>query len=547
MKNYFCSCIYKLLAASLFLAIWSPLLAIDFNEPRRVIIPQYANAVYRDLTVLDKMYLDVSGDRTFLLELGKRPTYFWNQNKMFYLYQNQEINIGNIVYSTDTSYNPDVLTVNNILVDRGSFLSKNMFFANGSVIEMHGSTSTVIANYKGDLPVNLTLSVNVVDSNIFTKALGYTAGSGTVSPHIDKLYLRDVSFNSIPFPSPRMMVRQRQNPSFYQAQGTSMQFTTESVSLSGNKGPRNYYGPWELWGPSDKKGVLYPYSGNDPCGGDRVDRCYKYNSSGESVDDNDDNIFSCVGARNPSSGSSDSNQLYCYDYQVETFPHSDPVLYYNNNKAYFEFKVEEIYQVTDGAANLISQSPKTRVKQVGSEYVTLPISTITATSPNIVWGNADFPGVTQYIYIDGSPQILDSDFNRTLALGDNPCFTICEGKLCDENYAYIRNVTTKELKGGSTDSYNYWPAAEGPKQDLFIHTYTIGFCPKRKNDNSYSTYENNYLADTTNNVLLDTTLIPQGSNNWTYPKVCLRRKVKCSSMNETQHYARTYRPLTTDY
>ena len=563
MKNY--KYLLKVLVLALLFATTVPSYAINFDEPRRVIIPQYTNAVYRDLTVLDKMYLNTGKNRTFLLEIGKRPTFFWNKDKMYYLYQAQELNFGSIVYG-DSSTNQNVITIGNISLKNGTFASEGLFFAGDSIMQINRN-SNILVNYKGDLPVNLTLSSNIVNYNIFARNFGYTQGGvvETAKPDIDNAYLRDIKFSGVNFHNPRMMIYDK--GSFYQAKGTAQDF--KLVSVSANKAPEAYYGPWELWGPSsDKKGVLYQEnpSGGDPCGS-TPNRCYHQNvSCGRGIDpgpgcnfqapiyDTDDTEFVC--RNKPFDGSTTGNydyQIidcvdYCYDYQVVKVGYGyDEALQrnYNNNKSFFEFKVEEVYQVENNYSveHLVSQKPKTRVKtnSSGVETDILPISTLS--SPGN-WKILTHTVSSQRVYVDGSSYSI-GDHIKALSdpTNNNPCFGICEGKLCQNNFMYIRDVTSRELKGGEEAGDSLWPTQEGPKQHLVIRTYTVGFCPKKRDD--YNNYEDNFDSGASSG-LIEAMLI-KNNGNWVYPKVCLRRKVKCSSLSGKAHYSRHYQPLSTNY
>lgn len=550
MRNY--KYFVRILTLTLFFVAGIPLYAIDFDEPRRVIIPQYTNAVYRDLTVLHRMYLDVEkeSDRSFLLELGKRPSYFWDQSHMYYLYQEQELDLHNIIYG-DSSTNLNVFTVGNISLKNGSFASEGLFLGGDSILQVN-KNSNLLVNYKGDLPVNLTLSEHVIYYNIFARTFAYspTGLLEDMSPDVSHMYLRDVKFSSVVFPTPRMMIYK--TGSTYNAKGTAINF--EAISAASIKGPKSYYGPWEVWGPSNsQKGLLKPASSStSPCGDNTYSRCYKI-VNGKGYPDTDSEIFQCVGTTDTSASSYDPPEyegcsVSCYDYQVVNIEYGsgvDSIQNYNGNKSFFEFKVEEVFQVDNHVAHLVSQRPRTRIKSntSGGDLGILPISTITAAGTPDTWGIAPYSN-KQAVYVDGaiyaipeSPKFIDS-------MNDNPCFSTCEGILCSSNHMYVRDVVEREIKGGSADLESMWPAQEGPKQDLIIRTYTVGFCPTKRSN--YGTYEDNFVTDTSTTKLVEAMLIKDGEN-WVYPKVCLRREVKCSRLSETQHYSRHYKPLSTDY
>ena len=219
MKSY----LFKIFYSICLLGVSSSLFAISFNESRRVIIPQYANAVYRDLTVLDKMYLETKGDRVFLLELGKRPSYFWNKENRFYLYQKQNLKLNYVVYGEDGSNN--IFGINNMSLSNGSFFSEKMFFDNNSSITINGSTSNLLANYKNSLYVDLTFGEISDNYEINSWNVKYNSGNPELlREHIIKnFFIRDLSFGSVKFPSPRMMIYNKNNA--FSASGTSTDFT----------------------------------------------------------------------------------------------------------------------------------------------------------------------------------------------------------------------------------------------------------------------------------------------------------------------------------
>lgn len=585
MKNYFYRYFLKGLFLALFCVIAAECYAITFDEPRRVIIPKYANAVYRDLTVLDKMYWDTAtADKQFLLELGKRPTYFWNKNQMYYLYQAQKLNLDKINYG-DSSVNKNVFTIANVTLKNGSFISEKLFFAKGSLMQVNRNSNLLI-NYKGDLLSDLILTENVVNYNVYARIFGYTIGrlTDTKNPRVHDMFLRDVQFNGVKFPSPRLMVYYNTSGSFYQAQGTALNYSLPSISAA--KAPHSYYGPWELWGTTNKKGILYPSSsGSDPCGGNRPDRCYTQTiDCGRGTDpgpgclaqqpvyDTDDLIFTCVGKKydgtttgnyDHPTGSTNFCKDYCYDYQVVNIAPNkdnfDAPENYNGNKAYYEFRVEETFQYENTPSgkvvHFISQRPKTRVStnNLGENEKLLAISTMTAAGE---WTIVQRDAPLQRFYIDGTQKTVASDPKFIGSTDDNPCFDLCNGGLCADNVVYIRNVDSRELKGGTDSGDSLWPEQEGHKQHLIIRTYTLGFCPKAgerttaSNSNYYGKYEDNYGSY---GKLIEAMLIKQG-DNWTNAKVCMRRKVKCNAFVDEggnnvdpKHFNRKYKPLSTDY
>ncbi len=531
IKNY----LNKTISLICFLGISSSLFAISFNEPRSVIIPQYSNAVYRDLNVLDKMYLETKESRVFLLELGKRPTYFWNKKKRFYLYQKQTLKFDNIFYNGDKS---STFGIDNMILDQGSFFSEKMFFDNNSSITISGETSNLLANYKDSLYAAFTFGEVSDKYEINSLNMKYNLGNPNLEREhiINNFFVRNLKFGSVKFPSPRMMIYNNDNS--FVAVGTSLDFTLVPANMDNTK---SYYGPWTVYGS------VYPKSsGTNPCG-DKPDICHKI-IEGRGEPDTDSNLFKCVGRpQNSGYASYDPNypggRDYCYDYQVvET--EGDLNIYslnnskfYNNNQSSYEFKVEEVYDLQNGTATLIEQVPvKTRVGTFDNSKA-IPFGKYTGSG----WKLNDVD-VSQSIFINGN--YVSFFGNPTAASEDssNPCFIICNGFLCENNKVYVKNVKIRELKGGSesADVVNLWPESEGRKQDLVIITYTVGFCPAKTVD---SEYESNY--DPSKGKLIEALLIGNGSS-WDIPKVCLRRRIKCNQLDETG-YNRSYKLLSTDY
>ena len=216
MRNYF----YKNIAKSAFLAfmflLCTPLFAADFNETRKVVLSKYNNAVYKDLTVLDSMNLSTEGERTFLLELGKRPTYFWDLSNTYKLFQHQTLNLDKVSYN-GSSKNLDVFTVNNMNVLNGTFVSRGMFLPlSGANISILDGNANLLLNYSGNFRISLNVEATVSDIYAYANTLAFTKGSiGTQTP-ISRLNLRDLAFYisggqgnpvvSVPFKSPRMMI-----------------------------------------------------------------------------------------------------------------------------------------------------------------------------------------------------------------------------------------------------------------------------------------------------------------------------------------------------
>lgn len=568
MKSYIYKCSFKYLALTLFLAMSSSLFAISFNEPRKVIIPRYSNAVYRNLTVLDEMELEGRAGRTFLLELGKRPTYFWDTDHMFYTYLKSTLNLNTIGY-TGGSVEDNDFTIENMRIngpDGGSFYSEKMLIVPGGQVVLSNFLSNLFVNYNDWLKVNLAFVAPSSEYNIYSVTYGHIQGSGLFNnaQKVTDMYVRDIYFNyanntdlssgyrnSFKFPSPRAIIYTPDNANYY-TKGLATDFEVVSV----NSKAKHYFGPWEIL----NSGKL---SSGDPCASvvNQEKKCHYITVSGcasgtchNHITDYDDtsSLFLCSkeeykeqdgGPYNPSPEAPyfEPSDI-CYDYQVVTLQNS---MDFNNNGAAYEFKVEEIHRINaDNTSKLISQTPKTRtvpnangnddglMKYNGSNWVIANY-----TGPQ----NATVNGET--LPLGGNPKLIVPTSDASY----NPCFYLCNGKLCPDNLLYIRDFTVRTLKGGvdSGSLPNDWPL-DDLKQDLRIVNYTIGFCPKRIGNNNYAAFENNFAAVGNDSNVVEGLLIKSGSNWVQSPKVCVRRAVKCDSLSNT-NYDRSYQLISTNY
>ena len=547
MKNYFYNYVFKGLALTLFLTISSSLFAIDFDEQRKVIIPKFANAVYRDLTVLNEMTLNAEDSRVFLLELGKRPTYFWDKDHMFYTYLKSTLELENIEYSSSSDYK-NIFTVKDMYINGpngGAFYSEGMFLVPGANVKIANEDSNLFVKYNDDLNVNLHFE-NSVNYNVFSLLFGHKHIAGVERTTINEMYIRDLKLTSsdgnvvVNFPSTRAIVYQDNIQ--YKIKGSATAFELVSV----NTAPKHYFGPWEII----NGGKL---SSGDPCGELPDNACKYTNSQGGGIKDSIFSIFGCDKVSGSLSGNNDPNTYFnptdlCYDYQEVTLPNDEK---FNNNKASYEFKVEEIYKINaDSTAELISQTPKTRKLSNNDD----PMAFMKRSGGQ--W--ALFTDHLQYqkIIINGKELPLGDNSNKNPQMipaantssGENPCFYLCEGKLCDRNILYIRSdYVERTLKGGlnSNDLDNNWPL-DDLKQDLHILTYTVGFCPQRIVNNNYAAFENNFDTVGDASKVIDGLLIKNGSNWVDSPKFCVSRRVKCDSL-QGPSYGRHYKLLSTDY
>ena len=571
MNNHLCKYVLKCLAIVFLLTMALQSFAISFNESRKVVIPRYTNAVYRDLTVLDTMSLrkiiptgynpNLDPDITngFLIEIGKRPGLFWNPDGKFYLYHQQQLTIDKTNYSSNDDgsrpFHEGNARIARMILENGTFLSQNMDFNNASLYKDSNLFMQYADNYSGRFEFGAYTST----WDIFTKKFGYrknrlTNNDTQVTYHIDNLYLRDANFNGVKFPSPRLIIIAQD--SSYKAKGTSTDFDLyEMITTS----PKNYYGPWDLSGEN------ISLSPNNACKSTNGTRCSKV-VNGVAIDDDNDTNFKCAGHTQDSNSNTYDNYNECYDFNVIKISESsfNSPLNYNNNQSSFEFKVEEIFQMYGSSVTLISQTPKTRVSvntaNSNTRETIIPIMTYSSnTTGDWSWGVYSVPQEEQanvYVYIDGEKKPVANIETANNTIKTNPCFYLCDGKLCTENKVYISGWKERELKGGdSAPATSSWPQGEGFKQHLVIRTYTIGFCPKRLNtgeesNNNYKEYEVNFPQQSSGEQnLIEGRLIKNSSGYWQDGYICIRREVRCNSFEavNSSHPGYNYKPLTTDY
>lgn len=587
MKKYYKYIVTGVLFA-LFLSLILPSFAATFNETRRAIISPLANAVYGSLSVRDGMYLNYDKDLVkgvFFLEIGQRPMFFWDLANKYHAFQNQTLTLNTISYVTNNDVSlggTNVFTIYEMNVPDGNFVSQDMFFhPNGTGVTMQGNDTKFFANYNtADFRILLNLGDMTTDFVTYAYNLNFIKGNTGNGVVIKDLFLRDYGVQTdpsnansiVPFPSPRLMLYTASAGSsssmssdvIYQNEGFSTTLALQEVK---RKAPKSYYGGWQVVGTTGH-GI---YIGSCPT----TDRCYtkKYSSGGAKTDnpsgggstsityDNWDTEFKCAGSvwnNNPSSGSSyDPEDVdSCYDYQLVQVPTQ---LYYetdgtslawnkpvfDSNGATYEFKVQEVLQMNDDDANyhLVSQNPKFRV--TGSDEKAVAISTDVKAGWGVKPVSVHFlhsvivDGKTKNISAGGLQKVSDkADYNET-------CFTLCGGKLCPHNIAYVKETRQGDAFNNRTTDPGYEPITPATSQagKMFVFTYTVGFCPKTSYDDSTYTssdYEMNYLSSKRDDLLTGLVYGP----NYQAPKICLRRKVKCNSINEEQSKARSYWLLT---
>ena len=600
MKKYFK---YFLTGAffALFLNLVLPSFAINFNEPRKVILPKQANAVYGSLLVRDKMILNynqVEGvvsfkNDAFMVEIGQRPFYFWDEEKRHYRLQVQDLYLDKVKYNRADGVpldNDNVYTFGYLQVPNGSFISEDIFFrTTGSSVSLRGSDAKLLLSFRNPLPADVYLGAGVSSFNVISHDLNFTDGIasplGIMSNRIipDRLTLRDYAVAVggnllVPFPSPRMIVFNNTGTSKYRAKGTATAFRLKPRP---DTDVSHYYGPWNV--VSNPNGIDI----STTCPVDDENRCYKIiygadivegNFSGEggrsgindpnsytAIKDRDDLEFTCANQRvpaNPRQGvyynpDIDHNHTdTCFDYELVELPKdsSGNPKVYDSNSASYEFTVHEMFMVKGSTITLISQNPRFREKSVGSDsYDIHPISFSTTTSQT---GWSVLPKTSSYDYFQINGQRIATGstlYKRDDATYNDICFELCGGKLCSENMVYVKSIREGGAPADRTSGSQFEepnpivaPPLQGIDHTVVSYTYTVGFCPNNLND-EYTTkaYEINLKDEEKVNMVAG--LLKKVGTSYKAPKVCVRRKVRCNTLEGMAYKGRNYRLLTVDH
>ncbi len=568
MKRYIIKNVMFLLLVGIIL----PAYAIDFDEPRKVLLPQNSNAVYRDLTVLDTMYLDVANaaTRNFFLEIGKRPSYFWHNNYRHHLQQVQHLTFDNIQFNNVASS----LTIQNMEVSDGAFIGQNftLDINNTPNLTIYGNdTSFLMDNISYELPISFGLPlIRAIDLSLSSRILEYSYaeedGVDEGDYTINSLYLRDLDLLNamggwVEFPSPRMMVQCNNcNTDYpnYNVIGTSREFLWKQMSTQTNL--KNYYGPWENYNGTVSVSPC-PDIPQDNIPNPDGKRCYKVSVTSDryteyTYDDNNSE-FTCAGQTAPDGNLYYQNITYdpyyengyCYDYQ-EIYPNIDKSPVYNDNGGVYEFVVQEVYAYKNDTSILenkrltfLDQSPEVRFL----DGKNIPLSTDTAESNWQIFKS----NVNTIMKINGQNVSVSANNIRTNRQWNpesndgskSPCYVICEGTTCTLDYFYIRDRKVRHIKE-SDDIENHWPREV--KQDMILMSYVVGYCPNRSTDANNKQYRNHEINWKQPSVWKNLeSLIPYTENN----KVCIRREVKCNSLNgsEGETSSKTRQYFTTDY
>lgn len=556
--------IYLRYSKGLFLALMltvavTSLFAAKYNEPRKVLTAKYNNALYKNLSVTGEMSLNVDGNsRKFLMEIGKRPTYFWDANNAFHVLQTQTLTLNNIQYGTTAGNTFNVGTVN---VPKGVFLSQEGFTY--GELQLSNNNAGIIVTHPNLINMNLNIMSGINDGiRFYTNNLILTMPASFVPTvantlPIGNFTLRDLYVNRIDFVSPRMTITRTNG--VYAAHGTARLFDLPLLNESGTL--VNYY---EDWSVHTGTGVVVGVSGS--CGNIANDtkRCRKKyvckngvvppagidcsNPSKTYIWEDENEIFTCAGKRYEAPGTPGETYDiildggYCNDYYK-----APPVVAYNYDVDPYEFKVQEVFRApANETPVLIEQTPKFRTRNNNIE----PISKDTAN----VWTVFDNANIGNYQIWANSGTVTGVDSLPVIASNNaRPCLTLCNGISCETNKVYIRdNRQIRFVKDDNNpnSNNNHWPiSSESKLSRLAVVEYTVGVCPAIGGDveSIYIPHEENYQTAVGNRRMMNG-LIVQSGNNFVAPEVCLVRRIYCShGKNDGYGVSRKYKPLSTDY
>ena len=575
MKKYF-KCIVGSILSALFLTQVLPSFAATFDEPRKVLLSKYSNAVYRDLSVRDTLYMNFDVNSVeksyFLMEVGQRPRYFWDSNLKYHLLQNQTLNIKDVKYVDSTGSN-GVLSIFKVLVPDGVFMGTDMSIDDaGGEVYMQGNDTNFLINNRKLLKAKLNLQGEVSKFMASVHNLSFSRlGNQSNYIVINNLFLRDFAYTVtadnklIPFPSPRAMIYDTSSgsgSSSYKLVGSSTKFALKDFPT---KTIKSYYGAWGLVSPTNVSTSLNSCTGGN--------RCYKYkyetNARGGALNtytDTDSSEFVCAGEVYPGGASAVLGHEYdpgnvdsCYDYQLIQMPENT----YDSNGSVYEFKVQEILQKrTDGIIGykMVSQVPAFRVR--GGDEVPEAISTNINDNWQVSQGSTG--SAPRYAIVGGNAILLaDAPVKVSdTATYNEICFMLCEGKLCTQNKAYIRQ--TRE--GGETATRATTPPTPEPSPitppdppqggAMYVFTYTVGVCRKQtaipQNNNNIvnpnytnQKYEINFEPNDVQKLIPG--LVLKTGSNYAAPKTCVRRVVKCNRMaSNNYNQGRSYKFLVAE-
>ena len=530
-KHYLMGFVYCLT----FLAAATSLFAAQYNEPRKVLYSKYKNALYKNLFVTGEMRLDIKedSDRIFLMEIGKRPTYFWNSDNVYHLFQTQTLQLNNVKYSDIADTTTFEIGIANL--PQGVFLSENGFIFNN--IALTNNNAGAIIRHPGNINIGLTFTNSETENvNLYSNNMNFNISSGfqpTVANTLTIKYLRtrDLNINGINFVSPRMTITK--SGGNYIAHGTARAF--ELYALDETDELKSYYGDWEYYAMNS----CGSYSSN-------YDTCRKYEER-TWVRDTDTGSFECVGvAYNVSMDDRKPYDLpfneypngFCYDYLLT---HSAAI--YNYPIDPYEFKVQEILRVPQtGDPILIDQTPKFRTIKTDDDNK-IPTSINTGSGWSVYKNNE----LSNYVFWVNEAKIENLSSLPIISASDlHPCVTVCDGQSCTTNRLYIRdNRQIRVINDNGINVENHWAlSSEQQKNQIAVAEYTVGVCPAINSSitTQYAQYEGNYAANMMNGIIV------QSGNNFVAPQVCLRRKVLCShGKNDGNGIKRNYKLLSTDY
>ena len=529
------------------------LYASQYNEPRKVLSAVYKNALYKNLTVPGEMKLDTKEGRTFLMEIGKRPTYFWSSVNAFHLLQTQTLTLNTIRYNKEVD---NTFRVNNINIPNAFFISeggmsfKGLELSNNEagILVEHSDTTNMSLNIKNI--GNITVKFNANNMSLIEPNGLTPENSLTTIPTIYKLKTRDLQINGINFVVPRMTITNESG--VYVAHGTATNFELPDISESTGDKILHYYGDWEVV-PAGLGATVGVTASCGDLTADNHETCRKVKKGdeGNPIWDDQASSFTCEGRTDaPNAGDIYDYKLegysdgFCYDYYIPPTQKR-----YSYTYDVFEFKVQEVFRVPKtGDIELIEQTPRFRIKKDTNKE--------TAISKDIegAWSIFESGNLNNdYNFLVNRNPISINGFTIVPADEEHPCLTACQndGASCISNQLYIRNnrrvIFVDDSNVVTSTHVTHWSIpSEQDASKLAVVEYTIGVCPA-DSSTAYADYEQNFVANSGSIKMMNGMLIPSGSN-FVVPKVCLRRQVKCNhGVNVGKGKSRYYKPLTTDY
>lgn len=583
MKKYIKCTIWSILSA-LFLTQAS--FAAIFNEPRRILLPKYSNAVYGNLSVRDTMFLNMrlpegmsdDGNAYFLMEIGQRPRYFWDPDRRYSVFMNQTLSLNSSRYVDNEGKDLDANNLFSIFRARvleGVFIGTGLIFNYDSTVQMQGNDTKLFMNLRNSFKASLVLAGDVNHFTVYSYNLNFFYGMTPINDVlIENMLLRDYAYKIsdnkvIPFPSPRLMIYQENNK--YRAAGFSTKFNLKELPETTIK---SYYGPWTIVSANNVSTVA-------TC--PTTDRCEKvmYTTTQQAVNpksgprwehsyDDENTEFECVGKVLPETPQLekwyDPDVPQCFDYQLIQMPqikqggNTKPAVY-DSNGAVYEFKVQEILQMdpNNTLINILkSQKPEFRLFiDKGGNIKTVAISKSRTGTNN--WNiNPEYSTVYNGVYVGGDDVAVDS--LPVKVPDDIPyndvCYMLCGGKVCTSNKVFVRETrdggeeltrTESPQSVPLTPQSPYSPPVINNSGSTYIFTYTVGICLSNSKTLYTSTdYEINYEPSHMEELMTGLA-VETGTDEYQAPKACVKRVVKCNKISgESSLSKRSYKLLTAE-